>query len=62
MLLKQQATGWGQKKKKQGGGEGEREGGGDKLLCNYTSQDLGGVLESYGFLRTNCVTVGGRGV
>lgn len=29
MLLKQQATGWGQKKnKKRGGGEGEREGGG----------------------------------
>lgn len=62
MLLKQQATGWGQKKKRSRGEEREKERGGDKLLCNYTSQDLGGVLESYGFLRTNCVTVGGRGV
>lgn len=46
MFLKQQATGWGQKKKKKG----------EERVCNYTSQVLGGVLESYDFLGTNCVT------
>lgn len=56
MFLKQQATGWGQKKKKKGEEEREKEGGWGKLLCNYTSQVLGGVLESYDFLGTDCVT------
>lgn len=53
-----------EKRKRWGEERGEKErdivGGEGKLLCNYPSLVLGGVLVSYDFLGMNRVTVGGR--
>lgn len=65
MFLKQQATGWGRKKRKKkrwgrrGGKEGDIVGVEGKLLCNYPSLVLCGVFVSSDFLGTKRVTVAG---